>query len=107
SIHLKARAVRITFNYLKTLKKPAILHWKGNHYIVFEKSLRNDKIKIIDPAVGTLIYTKEEFLTGWSDSEDYSGYSILLETTPHFYEENIEITGEKRNLSYYFKYLNN
>jgi ATP-binding cassette, subfamily C, bacterial len=45
---------------------PAIIHWKGNHWVVFYGQ-RGKKYIIGDPAIGLLHLTKSELITGWRD----------------------------------------
>jgi ABC-type bacteriocin/lantibiotic exporter with double-glycine peptidase domain len=47
----RARAVRVDFDKLRFLRAGAILHWEMEHFVVFERVVRNGII-IVDPATG-------------------------------------------------------
>jgi ATP-binding cassette subfamily C protein len=49
---------------LDTLPLPAILYWKGYHFVVFY-GRRGDRYVLSDPAVGVRHVSREELLTGW------------------------------------------
>ena len=50
-LKLSSRPVKVELNKLYKLKKPAILHWDMNHFVVLKK-VNKDSIEIHDPAVG-------------------------------------------------------
>lgn len=52
-IGLAARGLRLGTAGLKTLAKPAILHWEMNHFVVLEKVTRKGVV-IMDPAAGRM-----------------------------------------------------
>jgi ATP-binding cassette, subfamily C, bacterial len=76
-------------NELGEFPLPAIIHWKGYHYVVFYGS-RGRKYVIADPSVGIRHLTRTELLEGWT-----KGVTLLLETDPvRFYaQENDRIAG--------------
>jgi ABC-type bacteriocin/lantibiotic exporter with double-glycine peptidase domain len=52
---------------------PAIIHWKGNHWVVLY-GLRRKKYVIADPGVGLRYLTRQELLQGWRN-----GVMLLLQ----------------------------
>ncbi|MBD2202513.1 peptidase domain-containing ABC transporter [Calothrix sp. FACHB-1219] len=67
---------------LNELPLPAIIHWKGYHYVVLYGQ-RGKKYVIADPAVGIRYIPKQELLAGWND-----GIMLLLEPDPiRFYQQ--------------------
>ena len=68
---------------------PAIIHWKGYHYVVFYGQQRKHYI-IADPAVGIRRLSKQELLAGWTD-----GIILLLtpDSTRFFAQPNDNIGG--------------
>ncbi len=52
---------------------PAIIHWKGNHWVVFYGQRRKHYV-IADPGVGVRYLSRQELLKGWSN-----GIMLLLE----------------------------
>src|SRR5262249_19064644 len=75
SVGFNARAVRTDYRHLNTLSLPAIIHWKGYHYIVLYEA-KDDKVVVGDPAAGLLSLSRAEFEAGWT------GRLLLLTATP-------------------------
>ncbi|MDJ0737142.1 MAG: peptidase domain-containing ABC transporter [Nostocaceae cyanobacterium] len=77
-----ARGVKATLELVdrKSLPLPAIIHWKGNHWVVLY-GCKGKKYIIADPAVGLQYLTKAELLAGW-----HNGVMLLLETRADFYQ---------------------
>ncbi len=48
----KARAVRIELEALRFLPSGTILHWEFEHFVVFERTLKNGGAIVVDPALG-------------------------------------------------------
>lgn len=70
---------------LDSLIFPCIVHWEKNHYVVIISVTRN-KVKIADPARGTIIkMSRKEFFDGWSNSSTDEGIILFLDPTPEFY----------------------
>ncbi len=64
---------------------PAILYWKGYHWVVFYGKKRG-KYVIADPASGLLYLDKKWFLDGWTD-----GVMLLIEPDPvRFFKQEDE-----------------
>ena len=86
-----AQAVRFNHEMLEQLKVltlPAIIHWKGYHFVVFY-GMKGRKYIIADPGVGLLYLSKKELLSGWKD-----GVTLLVEPDPiRFYAEPDEVIG--------------
>src|SRR5690606_4599238 len=96
----RSRGVKLTFDQLKEIELPCILHWNQNHFVVLLSLYRKRggmRLKVADPAKGILTYSKEEFMSHWISSEteenEPTGLALLLEPTPAFYEEE----GEKEH----------
>ena len=69
----KCRAVRLELEELAQLRRPAILHWDLDHFVVL-RSVGRNRIRIVDPAVG------ERSLRLSEVSERFTG--VALELTP-------------------------
>jgi ATP-binding cassette subfamily B protein RaxB len=54
------RALRVEMSALDKIRKPAILHWDLNHFVVL-RSARRNRIVIHDPALGLRVFTREQF----------------------------------------------
>ena len=82
-------ALRLTWEELKEVQKPCIVHWRGNHFVVLtriRKSLwsRKEEAVVIDPAHGFLHYSREEFLKHWQKEKGQGGYALILTPTEAF-----------------------
>ena len=83
---------------------PAIVHWKKSHYIIVTK-VENNRVWAVDPGLGYVTYTKDEFLEHWSlNRHDQKGICLLLEPTPQFYNMAGEET-DKSKLSMLVGYI--
>lgn len=69
---LSARAVRAEVMDVKTLTPGAILHWKGNHFVVLESQHRGG-ISIVDPALG------RRFVSTSDLARHFTGAAVVLE----------------------------
>ena len=69
---LRGRAVRMEAEDLERLEAGSILHWKFDHFVVFERC-RRDRVDIIDPALGRRQVNMEEF------RRSFTGVALLLE----------------------------
>jgi len=74
---LGARAVRCELEELKDLKRPAILHWGMNHFVVLAKAGQRH-CTILDPALG------ERTLTYAHISQHFTGVALELSPTEGF-----------------------
>jgi len=66
-----------TWEHLQHNKLPAIVNWRGFHWIVVYKVM-DDAVLVADPAQGLQKWSKEEFLEG------YTRYTIYLSPTIRF-----------------------
>lgn len=84
------------------LQLPAILHWEMNHFVVLSKIKKNSFI-IVDPAIGTIEYSKEEF------NKLFTGYALELEPDINgTYYDSVDLWSTKQktkslNLNYFLK----
>ena len=67
-----AQCCNLSFSDLPSIKKPAILHLKQEHYIVLH-NIENNKYRIYDPLFGYLTYSEEMLSAKWT------GYIITLD----------------------------
>lgn len=73
-----ARGVKVNLNIInqETISLPAIIHWKGYHWVVFYGK-RGNKYVIADPGLGIRYLDKQWLMDGWTD-----GVMLLLEPDP-------------------------
>ena len=86
---------------------PCILHWQQFHYVVLYKVKKN-RYYLADPAVGKVVLSEDEFLSGWigedANLETESGIALFAEPTPRFYKET-EGEEEIRGFGFLYRYL--
>ncbi|MBD2729106.1 peptidase domain-containing ABC transporter [Nostoc sp. FACHB-892] len=91
TLGFNARQVKASQQLLDSLHKislPAIIHWKGYHWVVLYGQ-KGKKYVIADPGVGIRYLTREELLEGW-------GNGIMLLLTPddsRFYQQSDDKIG--------------
>jgi ATP-binding cassette subfamily B protein RaxB len=82
-MNLSSRAVRLELDEIGKLKKPAILHWGMNHFVVLKK-VSIGKLVIHDPAVGV----RE---VSFADADkNFTGIALELTPTSDFKEKDEE-----------------
>jgi ABC-type bacteriocin/lantibiotic exporter with double-glycine peptidase domain len=80
-----ARQVKASPQLLNRLHEtplPAIIHWKGNHWVVLFGQKRNQYV-IADPAVGIRFINYQELITGWSNGV----MLLLMPDDSRFYQQ--------------------
>ncbi|RPE08149.1 peptidase domain-containing ABC transporter [Chitinophaga lutea] len=106
-IGFRTRGVKITFDQLRQVPLPAILHWNQNHFVVLTKA-NGRSLTVADPAKGMIKFMPSEFEKHWVSSKNQSeldtGVALLMETTPAFYESSGE-KEKKLSWSIIFRYL--
>ncbi|MFP4529556.1 MAG: peptidase domain-containing ABC transporter, partial [Candidatus Kapaibacterium sp.] len=94
NLGFRARPYKLSYEGLKELKLPAIVHWQGFHWVVLFR--RNAKyVWLADPALGIRKLTHEEFKKSWTR------YAIELEPT----SELKSIEPAKSPINRFVKYL--
>ncbi len=76
ALGFNVRQVKASAEFIDSLHKaplPAIIHWKGYHWVVLYGQ-KGKKYVISDPGVGIRYLTRQELLTGWGN-----GVMLLLE----------------------------
>lgn len=98
ALGFNARSVRTSPKILDRMSEaplPAIIHWKGRHWVVLYGQ-RRSKCVIADPAVGIRHISKHELAEAWTD-----WMTLVLEPDPvRFFEQSSdEVAGMKRFLN--------
>lgn len=118
SIGFRTQGVRIsTEQLIEEVPLPCILHWNQNHFVVlydikkktnlFSKN-KNYTFKISDPAKGKYPMDIIGFEKCWISTKSHgkdTGTALLLSPTPDFHERIDDEEQQKKNLSFYLKYL--
>jgi len=101
-LELAGRALQLDIEHLPQLQLPCILHWDMNHFVVL-KSVGKRKVDVLDPAVGEISYSLDEF------ADHFTGIALELTPTARFEKKEARqkltlihfwqrIIGLKRNL---------
>ncbi|MDV2446488.1 ABC transporter ATP-binding protein [Elizabethkingia anophelis] len=109
----KTLGVKITFNTLTSgIPLPFIIHWNNNHFVVvykIKKRFGRYTIYISDPSYGLITYSKEEFIKQWignnADEDTEEGIGLVIETTPIFYNSELESSDKKLSIKFLSKYV--
>lgn len=80
-IGLRSRAVRCEVRELKDLKRPAILHWADNHFVVLEKVGRQS-IVVFDPLRGKIKVPVKRV------AMSFTGVAVEVEPSPSFQRQS-------------------
>lgn len=95
---LRGRGFKIDqLHELEYLPRASILHWEFNHFVVFDR-IEEDRIHIVDPAVGPRAIEAEEF------SGAFTGVAISFETTADFSTSASERRGLGRYLARFWQH---
>ena len=78
---LSARSVRASKSRLDDLPLPAVVHWKGNHWVVAYR-VDDNHVRVSDPARGLRRVPREEFLEYWSGYTSVVGWTERLADAP-------------------------
>ena len=99
---LVARPVRLSIGELKRIRRPAILHWCMDHFVVLIR-VKADGIVINDPALGQRFVTLREL------DECFTGVALEVVPSPDFgrqrHEGRIRIRDFLRSFRYVGRYL--
>lgn len=112
SIGFRTQGVRISLEQLiEDVPLPCILHWNQNHFVVLydiKKRKSGATFKISDPGKGKYDMDTTGIEKCWistrKEGKD-SGTALVLTPTPDFYERIDDQEQQKRNLSFYLRYL--
>jgi ABC-type bacteriocin/lantibiotic exporter with double-glycine peptidase domain len=74
AVGLDVEARRVSRDRLDELTLPAIVHWRGDHWVVLY-DLGKDRARIADPAVGLRIVPRSEF------DHDWTGFAASVRPT--------------------------
>jgi len=77
TLDLAPRPLRVELDQLHKMQTPAILHWDLNHFVVL-KSVKGDKVKIVDPGIGQRVMTLSQV------SKHFTGVAMELSPTAEF-----------------------
>jgi len=102
-IGFRAYAYDLTVNNLLSIKKPLIIYWNANHYVVLYK-IKKGFFYISDPAKGLLKLKEEEFIKKWTGKEE-NGKVIVLEITEKFIEQKNNKKSYLAAIEFLFRHL--
>lgn len=113
SVGFRTLGTLTTYEQLqKDMPLPFVAYWQQRHFIVVY-AVSGRKVKVADPSLGFVTYTKAEFCEGWCNTTtpegEKKGIALGLEPTTDFYKEEDEPTSSydfNRLFSYLFTYKN-
>ena len=89
---LRGRGVKVErIDDLARLSRGAILHWRFNHFVVFDRVV-GTRIEIVDPALGRRTVSRDEV------SRSFTGIALTFEPSSSFSPESRRATGLLRHL---------
>lgn len=109
AIGFRTIGVKLPFDKLaKDAVLPCIAHWYQRHFVVVYK-ITKKSIHVADPAAGLITYNHTDFKKGWLSAQGNAvetGFALLLEPSPEFYDREPEKARNKRkSLTYLLGYL--
>ena len=110
TLGFKSLGVKIDFKtFHEEVPLPCIVHWNKKHFVVVYHIDNKRKVYISDPSYGLITYNEQEFIKCWigenADDSTEEGITLLLETTPAFFENEYEERENKASFSFLSKYL--
>jgi ATP-binding cassette, subfamily C, bacterial len=94
NLGFNARQVRATPELIDKLHQaplPAIIHWKGYHWVVLYGQ-KGKKYIVADPGVGVRYLSREELITGWANRI----MLLLIPDEIRFYQQDSDNIGDFR-----------
>jgi len=110
NIGFQTVGIIISFDDLKKVTLPCIVHWNQQHFVVIyriKEKKREEYVYVADPCGNRFKYTKKEFCHCWVESKNDKkefGVALLLEPTPNFYKQKIE-KNKQNNIHFLFSYI--
>jgi ATP-binding cassette subfamily B protein len=108
TIGFRTRSARVSAeHFLEHAPLPAIVHWRQNHFVVVY-AVRGDRVDISDPETGVVSISRAEFrrfFLSMAREGQESGFVLLLEPTPDFYDRGDQETTGRKKLGFLFGYL--
>lgn len=90
TLGFNARPVKTSPELLNRMNEaplPAIIHWKGHHWVVLYGK-KGNKCVVADPAIGIRYLSKKDLVEGWTD-----WLMLLLEPDPTFADQTNDQVG--------------
>jgi ABC-type bacteriocin/lantibiotic exporter with double-glycine peptidase domain len=92
SLGFQTRQIKASPQLLADLTQvpmPAIVHWKGYHWVVLYGKDRRNRFIVADPSIGLRYLSKRELMSGWTN-----GVMLLLSPTATLYQQTEDkVTG--------------
>lgn len=105
-IGLESISYRASFNDLKEISNPCILHWNGNHFVILYK-ITKSKFYIADPAKGFVEYDTDTFKKRWLSTNvngEDKGVIMVLMPSDEF-GKDVENEEKRDSFTFLFKYM--
>ncbi|WP_019507724.1 peptidase domain-containing ABC transporter [Pleurocapsa sp. PCC 7319] len=99
TLGFNTRAIKASLEIVnkEVLPLPAIIHWKGYHWVVLYGK-KGNKYVVADPGLGVRFLDQKSFLEGWTD-----GVMLLLEPDPVRFDEQEDDRDQIGGFSHFLK----
>jgi ATP-binding cassette, subfamily B, bacterial len=95
AIEMRTLGMRISLQSLiDEAPTPFIVPWRQKHFVVVYKT-STTKIHVADPAQGLMEYTHNDFKEAWTNTNDDTGFVLVLEPNAQFYTQKEDIDNNK------------
>ncbi|UHG94921.1 peptidase domain-containing ABC transporter [Spirosoma oryzicola] len=116
-IGFKTLMVKLTYDQvINEAPLPCILHWNQEHFVVLYEAgtswlglipflKTQTQFLVADPGHALIRVDRDTFRKCWISSHDQKGVALLLEPTPHFYEQQEPETQKTQGFRFLLNYL--
>lgn len=116
-IGFKTLLVKLTYDQLvREAPLPCILHWNQEHFVLLYEASgsrfnflpfvkKQIRFLVADPGHALIHVDEQTFRRCWMASDTQKGVALLLEPTPHFYEQQEQGTEKTQGFQFLIKYL--
>lgn len=98
---------KVSLEELQAVRRPGILHWNQNHFVVLYR-IRRRRYYLADPGKGRVTLKEAEFKKHWLSTHSQGqekGIALFLQPTPAFQALPEAPQGEKRSFRFLFGYI--
>ncbi len=98
---------KVSLEELQAVRRPGILHWNQNHFVVLYR-IRRRRYYLADPGKGRVTLKEAEFKKHWLSTHSQGqekGIALFLQPTPAFQAQPESPQGEKRSFRFLFGYI--
>lgn len=103
-IEMRSLGLRLSIESLvNEAPTPFVAHWRQKHFVVVYKTTKS-RIYVADPAEGLLDYSHNDFKMAWTNTNEDTGFVLLLEPNAKFYLQDGDNT-KTQGFSFLYPYF--